>query len=231
VAMGRYEYEGFKLTPTIAAELAPSLCEGQTLKGSDVFRMAYDHHTRLGGLPMEGTRSSCQQDTMAHIRKKNLAKRNGHSYLFPKLGQPLPNSSPPSSPKTHEIQKSSEVVPIKSVGTGSESVYAYFYPTYKEISELKGQTFWPIKIGRTDVGLSRVQEQSRTSLPEHPIIAIEIRTYDSRSLECAIHSHLKYAGRRIDDAPGSEWYMTSPQEIEYIYNALNRISSDRISGA
>jgi hypothetical protein len=50
-------------------------------------------------------------------------------------------------------------------------------------------------------------------MPEIPRIGLSIRTSKARQLESALHEILRLRGRWIGDAPGKEWFNTSPEEI------------------
>lgn len=111
--------------------------------------------------------------------------------------------------------------PEKEIGYGKNAVYVYYFDIYQKFAELNSENKWPCKVGRTDRGtIERIMSQTGTSYPELPRIALIINCEDSKKLEAAIHSILKYKGRWIEDAPGTEWFMTSPNEIQEIYNSL-----------
>ena len=94
-------------------------------------------------------------------------------------------------------------------------------PLYRKISEQNNQTFWQCKIGRTDGDpLQRILAQAATALPERPHVAVVIKTNLSSYLETAIHAVLTLRGKKIDDSPGAEWFLTSPDEILEIYDFI-----------
>jgi hypothetical protein len=53
-----------------------------------------------------------------------------------------------------------------------------------------------------------------------PHLALIIHCNDSSLLEKALHSILKLQDKWIPDSPGKEWFITSPEEIEAIYNSV-----------
>ena len=100
-------------------------------------------------------------------------------------------------------------------------MYVYFYDVYKELALLQGKEIWPCKIGRTDVDpIGRIFSQTGTCYPELPHLALIINCEDSSILEKALHNILKIKNRWISDAPGKEWYYSSPEEIETLYNTI-----------
>lgn len=88
------------------------------------------------------------------------------------------------------------------------SVYWYTFPAYRTVSG----TF-PIKIGRGTDPDARIRMQV-TAMPEQPVVLGKYEHNDPSALERAIHSILILRGKRKLDAPGTEWFMTTPVEIE-----------------
>ena len=129
-----------------------------------------------------------------------------------------------------DIHRDEQTYP-KRLGKGSQEVYLYYYRAYKENAVLKkinpvwrvgyGKVLWRCKIGEThdQDTATRVKQQIGVS-PEKPIIALIIGTDDSRRLEKMVKDILKFWGRQIKDAQGTEWFMTSPVEVESIYDFL-----------
>ena len=96
---------------------------------------------------------------------------------------------------------------------GPESVYVYYYPAYKKLAKLQGKSSWPCKIGRT---VGRVSERvigQGTALPERPSLAIVWKTDRSEVGEQVLHNILQSYGQDIPEAPGKEWFNTTPEEI------------------
>ncbi len=86
---------------------------------------------------------------------------------------------------------------------------------------MQGKDIWECKIGRTETDpLSRVLGQVGTYYPEYPHIDIIIKCKDSGLLEKTFHNILKMKNRWISNAPGNEWFITSPEEVESIYNLI-----------
>ena len=113
------------------------------------------------------------------------------------------------------------------IGSGNGSVYLYYYPQYQERAESKGESVWECKIGRTthsEAG-TRIRQQA-TGLPESPMIGLHIKTDKEKKIERIIHDILKVRGTHIADAPGREWFLTSPSEVEDIYNFIGESSGE-----
>jgi hypothetical protein len=115
---------------------------------------------------------------------------------------------------TAEIDDIEPVIrPEKEIGSGSECVYLYFNPNDRELAELKRRDVWECKIGRTSRcdAIPRIFSQGiRTALSRLPTVGLVLRTDDSLALEAALHSALRLVGAEVPDAPGDEWFITSP---------------------
>lgn len=109
------------------------------------------------------------------------------------------------------------------LGTGENAVYLYYYDVYKKLADIEKKEFWECKIGRTDRDpIQRVIGQAGTCYPEIPHVALIIYCDDSAALEAAIHSVFKFQNKWIKDAPGKEWFFTSPEEVKNIYSMIAR---------
>jgi hypothetical protein len=98
----------------------------------------------------------------------------------------------------------------KVVGTGNQSVYVYYLPKY---ATEHATYYWPCKIGMsTGSAIDRVNHQVKTALPEKPIIGLIVKTDDAYLLEQALHAILRLK-KRETNAPGKEWFNTTPAEV------------------
>lgn len=88
------------------------------------------------------------------------------------------------------------------------SVYWYTFPAYRTDA---GR--YPIKIGRGIDSEARIRAQV-TAMPEQPVVLGKYEHSDPAALERALHSILILRGKRKTDAPGTEWFLTTPAEIE-----------------
>ena len=114
-----------------------------------------------------------------------------------------------------------EASEVKEIGKGSESVYLYYFPTYRRYAELLKEPNYPCNVGRTEgVVTNRVSQQIGDQLPEKPQLALILRTDNCRWLEARIHAALKRKGKQIEDAIGEEWFMTDPSEVKSIYQSI-----------
>lgn len=111
---------------------------------------------------------------------------------------------------------------VEEIGSGSESVYLYYFPTYRRYAESLRDLQWPCNIGRTEGYVAyRIRDQIGDQLPEKPQLALVLRTDDCLWLESKIHAALKRKGKQIEDAIGEEWFMTSPSAVKSIYLSIS----------
>jgi hypothetical protein len=130
------------------------------------------------------------------------------------------------SDSEEELSSTDELSPIepatsklkieREIGEGPESVYVYFHDVYYELSQRKGMSTWECKVGWTvgDPDARIMGQGALTCFPRCPVIGLAIRTHDGRNLERLLHAALSYAGARINNGAGSEWFLTSPDLVE-----------------
>ncbi len=118
----------------------------------------------------------------------------------------------------------------KIIGSGKGAVYLYYLPAYRTLAESRGESVWECKVGRTDNGpVFRVRSQATTAIPENPEISLIIRTDAPREIETAIHAILAARGKRKETAPGTEWFITHPSEVEEIHAFIQGGTSNTCS--
>jgi len=104
----------------------------------------------------------------------------------------------------------------REIGSGPESVYVYYHDAYAELARRKGSPVWECKVGSTfgPPDARVIGQGALTQFPRTPIIGLVIRTENGRGLERALHIALTLAEKRIEGGGGSEWFVTSPDQIE-----------------
>ena len=104
--------------------------------------------------------------------------------------------------------------PELEYGNGPYEVYAWCLPRYRGGLGAR----WPIKIGRAGTdGLSRRLQDFWENLPERPCYLIRFACADdaeARERERLLHHYFKSRAQKIEDSPGSEWFLTNPEEIK-----------------
>jgi len=183
-----------------------------------------EHLARGGTKPRSEDLPRTVKKALANMKEKGLAENPSFGWWRIAASDRDVESpielSPQSSPPQYDEPPSSESVDVTNaiadvvLGTGPGALYVYYLPTYRLQAESRGERCWPCKIGRTDGDpLTRVLSQAATALPERPRIALVIRTACASAWEAAMHGVLTLRGLRIEDSPGSEWFLTSPDDV------------------
>jgi hypothetical protein len=113
-------------------------------------------------------------------------------------------------------------------GAGPHEVYAYTFPSLIALANALGQQHYPVKIGYTGVAselapsLTRIDGQLGDTAGrfEAALILGVWNSWNGRSLESRIHSHLRRLGRKVQSAVGREWYNTHVDELCELVQAM-----------
>ena len=108
----------------------------------------------------------------------------------------------------------------KIVGHGLDEVYAYSYVSCMDEATLNGDSCYPMKIGYTsgvDGALERINGQFPRALADDARVLFIGRCNDGRATEARIQKHIKEDGRKIDTAPGREWFAACASEVEELF--------------
>lgn len=197
-----YEYKGIPFGGRVASDLILEMFKpGQTMSRKQIIDEATMEHERRGGLPAVGSVESVVKKALQVLANKGRVEPVMRGYW-----------------RFLEADSPEEVDEPVEVGEGSESVYTYYFPAYRDqAAYLKGDT-WPMKIGMTansDV-TPRVNGQTGTAMPERPIVGLIYRTDNARNAEKMLHSILIERDRKIVGSPGTEWFQTSIREVREI---------------
>jgi len=226
-----YEFENQSLVPGIAKELILRYFNGQTTTFDLIHKLIAKKHLKDGGTINNPKRTkTIITKALQKLSEDKLAEnpsysnwRIGRTTSFREFDDDQQYDDRIEELKNELLNEIDQnVVPVeKEIGEGTGIVYCYYLPKYLELAEIKKEQFWPCKIGRTDGDpLTRVLNQVSTALPEFPVIAIVIKTDDPMSLERAIQNILTLKKRKINSSPGSEWYLTCPDEVLAIYENI-----------
>jgi hypothetical protein len=212
-----YQYKGIPLTPSIIEELIIKNFTGKMIVRQVIVDEIVNYHEKNGGL--KGNAQDIPRTvkkSLTRLKQRGIA--DNPSYGYWKIGEVL--FEEPQITDENEavfvIENDNEIAD-KVIGNGKSCVYLYYLPMYRLRAETEKESIWHCKIGRTDRDpLLRVLSQAATALPEKPHIALILRTDYPSEFEGAIHKILTIRGRKIDSSPGSEWFLTSPNEVEKI---------------
>ena len=171
-------------------------------------------------------------DALSSLRSKGLADNFEHGYWSfqddKSAGTDSMGTTNSDRPRKN-TNIHSDLDAERTIGSGKSSVYLYYYQEYRDSAESKGEKVWACKIGRTihsEVD-TRIKEQAGTALPETPKIGLHIKTDKHEKIEQIIHDVLKVRGKHMENAPGREWFLTSPSEVEEIYKFIGKGSCER----
>ena len=231
-----YEHEGKPFTKQVAIELIFKAYVGQT--PVDERRLPediYQIHERHGGLHPDVTPTPrfpnisklISRRVRWHVRSAlDELKRNGGATYEGRFLWRIHEEDIDAA-----IRADEQTYP-KVIATGKQEVYLYYYPAYRKLAarerppvwkERREDALWRCKIGETHAQgtKTRTGQQGRV-LPEKKVIALILKTDDSKQLEKMIKDILKFWGRKVPDADveGTEWYRTSPAEVETIHDFL-----------
>ena len=196
-----YEHAGKPLTLKIARELVIEMFSGKTgVEKKELKRVVDEMHTKRGG-SLSTNEMHPVSAALSVLKKQGLANNpsRGEWSIFP---------TPSIHPKNLFGSNT-----VRTLGEGKNSIYLCYYSAYRCLAEYEGKEFWACKIGS-------VETQVPSEMPELPEIRLVLKTDDPENLEQILHNILTFRGKHIADAPGKEWFMTSPSEVEDIYKMI-----------
>lgn len=213
-----YPYAGLPLTPSVMADLIPSLCLGEMLQRSEIIDRCTKHHVINGGAaPSGGSAVSATKKALNTLTEAGRVEPAGVPGFW-RVGEPTIGSIDrlvANEPSAEGVEPSpSSLDPSVVHGDGPEAVYAYSFPAYVQLARLDGDSRHPIKIGMTagDVE-ARIASQVGTGLPEPPSLLLVLRVESARLVERILHDVLTLRGQQIATAPGAEWFTTTIDEL------------------
>lgn len=215
----KYEHQGKQFTRAVAMELIfKAYVWKPPVDNQTICEEVYQIHKSGGGLPFK---SENEDIRVRQVVKRALTelKCNGGATKEQELWH--------IHERDDENIRSDEQKYPKTLGTGSEEVYLYYYRAYRERAEVRRppvwktfqkRRFWECKIGEThDQDTKKRTGQQGREAPEKKVIALIMKTDTSHWLENMIQEILKNWGRHVPHAIGTEWYRTNPSEVEDIY--------------
>ena len=232
----KYQHQGKFFTSTVAMELIFTTFVGTSPVEANIIRKdIYDSHLQRGGLPPKALKAQNTDHDDDLIRftvglaLRSLARHGSATFEEESHLWRIHDAN-----ILADIRSDEQTYP-QTLGDGNEAVYLYYYPTYRENAERKRPpvwkknretVIWPCKIGEThdQDTYTRTRQQGREA-PEKKVIALIMKTDVSGWLEKMIQEILKHWGRHIHEAVGTEWYLTSPAEVERIYHVLRYLDS------
>ena len=216
---GNYKYKGVELTPMVFADILITLFDGKIFRRDEAIVTVKRFHSDHGGLLgkkdyVSAFKHCCQRQIPNYLENVGYAtwKLNYQESSCEVVVSPEPSPEEAAEP---------DIAADKVLGSGGGAVYVYYFDIYKKLANLEEEVSWPCKVGMTDRdAISRVISQAGTAYPELPHIALVLKTDTPRELETALHAALKFKKRHMTDAPGKEWFQTTPEEVESLYEGL-----------
>ena len=207
-----YEHKGKPLDIPIARSIIEKHFWGKTIKINDLKKQVDRFHQNHGGLE---TNARSHHPVVNVLRGLKMAGRADNPPELEHGTWQIGLETVSNSPDENESDTP------KTIGSGDGYVYLYYLPNDKRLAELEDESIFACKIGMTeDHPNRRIWSQIAGGLPDEPIIGLVIKTDFPSDLERYIHDVLKAVGRYKEDAPGTEWFFTTPDEVEEIFNAL-----------
>jgi hypothetical protein len=196
-------------------ELLPQIAEIARNFGSEPFLLR-DISKRL----LEETYTPEQLDSRIKKAKSDTTEkmRNIFGFYIPFLAENLRVFENLGGGQFTNIPIDEEVAEADAVATDVESddsgiIYAYSFPSIK-----RNDARFPIKIGLTTMGDpdARVAQQCKqTCCFDYPVVLKTWEVQRVAAVEDAIHSTLEARGSKRQ-APGTEWFDTTLEEIDSI---------------
>ena len=127
---------------------------------------------------------------------------------------------PDGLPTYEAAQAATEATAEISIGEGPESVYGWYLPTYRALATLKEEDRFPMKVGTTTANPSKRMRVHIGTAPEKPKLGFVWKIKHAAVLEKWLHLELDQRGHHIDEALGTEWFRTTPQELYEIVKEM-----------
>ena len=215
-------YEGFDFGQTVARDLLDNhqiLTHGERYLRKEVVRLLVQRYLERGGSdervppdPARTIKNLLPKKDEKNERFENVA--HGHYRYIGRGndGMIAPSQVPPDDANPNALE------PDRARGTGRYEVYAWCLP-----QDENAAAHWPIKIGYAGEGgfFRRWLQDFATHLPVRPRYLRSFRhesEAQARNIERYLHELLGDEGRlrRVRGIPGTEWFLTSPGEIDQL---------------
>lgn len=217
-----YKYTGIELTPEIFAKLLSELFAGEQTTRVDCIKKITTYHINNGGICKKKSYIQDFKSATLLLRNKGYNIDNP-GYGVWRIGVDCKDyitfREELSAKKINNL--STDADKLTEIGNGNQKVYVYYFPIYRKFARIQGKNYWHCKIGMTTKDVfDRIYSQTGTCYPEKPFLALIINCDDALKLEKTVHNILTMNNKQIKDAPGKEWFLTSPEEIISIYNSI-----------
>ena len=128
----------------------------------------------------------------------------------------IAENTPQSQREAENDAISDDLETEQTYGNGQCTVYLWSLPMYQGNPNSEG--YYPIKIGKTSRGSTEKFRDFESNLPESPVILIEFRCLDDAEVSRLENFfHWTFITWKINNAPGQEWFLTSPEKLVLAY--------------
>ena len=218
---GSYRYSRLELTPNVFANLLIALYDGKQFNRQDAISTIMKYHIDHGGVAGKSSYASVFKKATQGFLRESLSNPGYGVWLLRHKTTSIESYDEGKVVEEDSSRSTRSFEVEKTLGDGTGSVYVYYYDAYRQLAALNGSDVWPCKVGMSNGNaISRIIDQAGTAYPEIPRIALLINCDSARDMETAMHSILKLRGRWMEDAPGSEWFLTNPNEVESLFHAI-----------
>lgn len=209
-----YHFKGLPLTPSAMREILKLIyAAGERFNRAEAIRRVIDFHASNGGGNSPANASSQMKKALQMMAGAGeVEKLPAYGYwqrlAVSEAESTLPDAVETTLTTTDDLDEAFSIV--HESGSGAGVVYVYYFPAYR----LDNDPF-PIKVGMSTTAYqARIASQLGTSNPERPVIYRAHHTDSPVVLERYLHSALTLEGAWMDEAPGTEWYVTRPERID-----------------
>lgn len=214
---------GVPLIPTVACEHILELYGGRELpvKTREMRTEVLELHLSRGGHDPTRAISSVIEEALSHLKKNGHAQKRSHGLWIisnPESTNLVDNETDASN---RDSENNGEERPPETK-TAISGVYGFYFPDTKQLATLQGRERWLIKVGKSTDASSRVFSQT-TGMHQIPKSFIIKATEEISLWESTLHDILSLAGKRSDESPGNEWFLTNPDELNRIVNAVESL--------
>ncbi len=196
------------------------LSDSEWLKKEDFSPRVLAKHLELGGLP--GKPDSAEPVKTA-LRQLSLGKIIVRSHVghYALADSTVARSVKPIKEKRHTKFKAHLRIE-KTIGTGPECVYVYLNTNDRALAACEGRRIYECKTGysKKKNPRERILEQIGTAISRFPVVGLAIDCPDANRTEAAIHKVLELAKCDYPERCGSEWFLASPEIVEFIWDGL-----------
>lgn len=212
-----YQYTKIPLTPKIAAtiileHLKPNL----PIERTEIISKISNLHLREGG-KVSNNYTAIIKKALKYLKDNGKIENVSTGYWMIKQNNNI----------EQDIDVENESSNIEYIPKEIFDIYLYYFHSYKELANIKGQTIWQCKIGKTERNVQeRISSQIATGYPEKPHIESIYKAKDSRdchTMEVILHNILKRHNREVKNKGNKEWFLTNLDEVKQIIQGINKI--------